>query len=107
MFLAAVEADSGADDGLSTGIVSREGLKIRETRLHKHYSAWASGGITPVGKDRFRPALENLKVKITHTGNIWTVHGFGHDPDRQFGCLVCDEPPPKEARKLTWAANPG
>ncbi len=97
-FLAAVEADSGADDGLSPGIVADKGLAIRETRFHKHYVAWAGKDITPVGNARFREALENHKVKITRPGNVETVHGFGHDPKRQFGCPVCDEPLPREAR---------
>ena len=98
-FLAAVEADSGTADELSPGIVSRAGLTIRETRFHKHYSAWAkSGETTPVGNARFREALENHRVKITKPGNVETVHEFGHPPDRKLGCPVCGEPLPREAK---------
>jgi putative DNA primase/helicase len=92
-FLAEVEADSGMTDELSSEIVAGAHLKIRFTRLLKHYESWAkSKTITAVGKDRFRPALENRKVKITNPHNIETVHGFGHKAGK-FACPVCGEPP--------------
>jgi P4 family phage/plasmid primase-like protien len=93
MFLAAVEADSGTADALD-GIEAGGDLKIRFTRLLKHYETWAKkSAITPVGKDLFRQALENRHVKITLTHNVDTVHGFGHQPDHPFECPVCKEPP--------------